>query len=31
MYSLRSIYGTLIRRWGSSRKFLTMRCDFDIS
>ncbi|VDO74993.1 unnamed protein product [Schistosoma margrebowiei] len=31
MYSLQSVYGTLIRRWGSPRKVLTMRFDFDIS
>ncbi|VDP53219.1 unnamed protein product [Schistosoma margrebowiei] len=31
MYSLQSIYGTLIRQWGSPRKVLTTRCDFDVS
>ncbi|VDP54399.1 unnamed protein product [Schistosoma mattheei] len=31
MYSLQSIYGTLIRQWCSPRKVLTMRYDFDVS
>ncbi|VDP42478.1 unnamed protein product [Schistosoma mattheei] len=31
MDSLQSTYGTLIRQWGSPRKVLTKRCDFDVS
>ncbi|VDO55443.1 unnamed protein product [Schistosoma margrebowiei] len=31
LYSLQSIYGTLIRRWGSPCKALTTRCNFDVS
>ncbi|VDO58759.1 unnamed protein product [Schistosoma margrebowiei] len=31
MYSLQNNYGTLIRQWGSPRKVLTTRCDFDVS
>ncbi|VDP46500.1 unnamed protein product [Schistosoma mattheei] len=31
MYSLQSIYGTLIRQWASPRKVLTARCNFDVS
>ncbi|VDO70208.1 unnamed protein product [Schistosoma mattheei] len=31
MYSLQSIYSTLIRRWGGPRMVLTTSCDFDVS
>ncbi|VDP55345.1 unnamed protein product [Schistosoma margrebowiei] len=31
MYSLQSIYGTLIRQWGSPCKVLTTRCEFEVS
>ncbi|VDO63854.1 unnamed protein product [Schistosoma margrebowiei] len=31
MYNLQNIYNTLIRQWGSLRKVLTTRCDFDVS
>ncbi|XP_018647447.1 myst histone acetyltransferase, putative, partial [Schistosoma mansoni] len=30
LYSLQSIYGPLIRRWGNPRKVLVARCDFEV-